>query len=128
MKEDTFLYPWLSLKMDPISDIVNEFLEKVSSNRRLAYGLSIIAVYTVLVSLLRFQRLRSLHSRYNFPTRASMASMTLQQAWEIQKTMAQLEFPFIYIKALQFALFRVSPFFFFFFQLCIRTHFLTPVQ
>lgn len=125
MKEDTFLYPWLSLNMDPISDIVNEFLEKVSSNRRLAYGLSIIAVYTVLVSLLRFQRLRSLHSRYNFPTRASMASMTLQQAWEIQKTMAQLEFPFIYIKALQFALFRVSTFFP---QLCIRTHLLTPVQ
>lgn len=125
MKEESLLYPWLSLKMAPISDIVSAFLEKISSNRRLAYGLSIIAAYPVLVSLLRFQRLRSLHSRYNFPTRASMASMTLQQAWEIQKTMAQLEFPFIYIKALQFALFRVSGVYFGY-EHSIRTP-LTPV-
>lgn len=111
MKEEAFLYPWLSslsLKTGPLSDIISALLEKVSSNKRLAYGLSLVAAYPVLVSLLRFQRLRSLHSRYNFPTRASMANMTLQQAWEIQKSMAQLEFPFIYIKALQFALFRVS--------------------
>lgn len=108
MKEEAILYPWLNVKTAPISDIVNALLEKLSSNRRLAYGLSLVAAYPIIVSLLRFRRLKSLHARYYFPTRASLANMTLQQAWEIQKEMAQLEFPMMYLKALQFALFRVS--------------------
>ncbi|KAF9890271.1 hypothetical protein FE257_006185 [Aspergillus nanangensis] len=37
-----------------------------------------------------------------------MARMTGDEAWEIQKEVLQLEFPFIFIKALQFALFRFS--------------------
>jgi hypothetical protein len=37
-----------------------------------------------------------------------MAKMTDDHAFQIQKTVAQLEFPFIFIKSLQFALFRVN--------------------
>jgi hypothetical protein len=36
-----------------------------------------------------------------------MRSMTDQDAWAIQKTIMQTEFPFIVLKSLQFALFRV---------------------
>ena len=39
-----------------------------------------------------------------------MAKMTDQDAWAIQKTILQMEFPFIVLKSLQFALFRVSGF------------------
>lgn len=36
-----------------------------------------------------------------------MRSMTDQDAWTIQKIIMQTEFPFIVLKSLQFALFRV---------------------
>lgn len=36
-----------------------------------------------------------------------MATMTDQDAFEIQKAVVQFEFPFMFIKSLQFALFRV---------------------
>lgn len=36
-----------------------------------------------------------------------MRSMSDQDAWVIQKTIMQTEFPFIVLKSLQFALFRV---------------------
>ena len=107
MTDDTFLYPWLNFRVPPVSDIFNALLDAFS-HRPLTYAVSLVVAYPGLVSLLRFQRLRWLHSQYNFPTRASLADMTLDQAWQIQKTMAQLEFPFIYAKALQFALFRVG--------------------
>lgn len=34
--------------------------------------------------------------------------MTDYEAWEIQRTLLWLEFPFVFAKSLQFALFRVS--------------------
>lgn len=37
-----------------------------------------------------------------------MSKMTSQDAWAIQKTILQMEFPFIVLKSLQFALFRVK--------------------
>lgn len=68
---------------------------------------AVLVAYPTLVSLLRFRRTRNLATRYNYPTRESMARMTDDDAWEIQKELAELEFPFIYTKSLQFALFRV---------------------
>lgn len=68
---------------------------------------TVVAAYPILVSLLRFRRVRWLHRKYHYPTRESLSCMTDNEAWEIQKILLQLEFPFIYIKALQFALFRV---------------------
>lgn len=107
MSENTSLYSVESFKAAmPISVATNAF-NNVSSRQILTYAIPLLIAYPILVSLLRFWRLRQLHERFNFPTRESLARMTDDQAWEIQKLMAQLEFPFIYVKSLQFALFRV---------------------
>jgi hypothetical protein len=66
------------------------------------YVSSVVLAYLLLVKVLRFRRIDKLQQRF------SLASMTDEEAWEIQKVMAQLEFPFLYEKSLQFALFRVS--------------------
>lgn len=67
-----------------------------------------VVAYLVLASSLRFQRRRILHRKYSYySTRESMGQMTDRGAWAIQKTIMQTEFPFIILKSLQFALFRV---------------------
>lgn len=73
----------------------------------LPYLLALAASYPLLTNVLRYQRLRQLHKQYIYPTRASMSQMTDDEAFQIQKTVAQFEFPFMFIKSLQFALFRV---------------------
>lgn len=73
-----------------------------------AYTVPLLLAYPAVVSLLRFQRVKELQEKYKkYATREAMGEMTDDEAFEIQKQMVQLEFPFIYIKALQFALFRV---------------------
>lgn len=65
--------------------------------------------YLLLVSTLRFQRVRNLYRDYpQYANRASMSQMTVHDAWAIQKNIMQLEFPTTAVKALQFALFRVT--------------------
>lgn len=71
------------------------------------YSLVGLGGYLALASTLRFQRRRSLHQKYPYTTRESMSKMTDQDAFTIQKTILQMEFPFIVLKSLQFALFRV---------------------
>lgn len=66
-----------------------------------------VAAYLGLVSSLRFQRQRAIHKKYTYKTRESMSKMTDHDAFSIQKTILQTEFPFIVLKSLQFALFRV---------------------
>ncbi|KAJ9316910.1 hypothetical protein DTO271D3_2649 [Paecilomyces variotii] len=83
-----------------------QIIEDASPRQLLSYTLVGLVIYPTIVSLLRFRRLRKLHRRYHYPTRESMARMTDNEAWEIQKVISELEFPFMYIKALQFALFR----------------------
>ena len=79
-----------------------------TSSERIWAGVAIVAVtYPLLVSTLRFRRMREIEKEFHFPTRESMAKMTDDQAWKIQLKLSQLEFPFIYVKSLQFALFRV---------------------
>lgn len=85
------------------------------SRSMLSYTVPFLLAYPILVSLLRFRRVQQLQKKYQkYATRESMSKMTDDDAFEIQKQMIQLEFPFMYIKALQFALFRVrlppSPF------------------
>ncbi|KAJ5096468.1 hypothetical protein NUU61_005824 [Penicillium alfredii] len=72
----------------------------------LPYALGLLFVYPVVTTSLRFRRRHQLHQQYPYPTRESLARMTDEDAFEIQKTVAQLEFPFMFIKSLQFALFR----------------------
>ncbi|KAL8736241.1 MAG: hypothetical protein Q9166_000396 [cf. Caloplaca sp. 2 TL-2023] len=66
----------------------------------------LILVYPLLVKFLRHDRLQSTRKTFGYTTRRSLAQMTDEDAFEIQVTIAQLEFPFTFQKALQFALFR----------------------
>ncbi|PGH01480.1 hypothetical protein AJ79_07918 [Helicocarpus griseus UAMH5409] len=64
------------------------------------------AAYLLGVALLRNRRIKKNIKKFNFTTRESMAKMTDDDAWKILMDDGQLEFPFMYLKALQFALFR----------------------
>lgn len=68
--------------------------------------LLIVLLYPLLAASLRSARLRSTLRTFPYTTRDSFARMTDDDAFEIQLIMAQLEFPFTFTKALQFALFR----------------------
>ncbi|KAE8408632.1 hypothetical protein BDV37DRAFT_278641 [Aspergillus pseudonomiae] len=80
--------------------------EEVSLFQIISYSLVPLTAYLVLVSFLRFRRLRWLHKKYNYSGRESLARMTDTEAWEIQKILFELEFPFMFFQALQFALFK----------------------
>jgi hypothetical protein len=71
------------------------------------YTLSALLAYPLLVASLRHRRSRNLESKYRYATRESYARMTDNEAFEIWNQMSELEFPTIFEKALQFALFRV---------------------
>lgn len=68
----------------------------------LLFGLS----YLTFVAFFRYRHLRSTLSKHPYPTRTSFASMTNEDAYLIQQQINELEFPFTFEKALQFALFR----------------------
>lgn len=68
----------------------------------LLFGLS----YLTLVAFFRRYHLRSTICKHSYPTRASFASMSNEDAYLIQQNLAEIEFPFIFEKSLQFALFR----------------------
>jgi hypothetical protein len=93
-----------SMMMD--NPVVNQ-ISQASLQERIIYSLLGLAAYTMLASSLRFQRRRGLHNRYPYKTRALMGRMTDHDAFAIQKTIMQMEYPFIVLKSLQFALFRV---------------------
>lgn len=86
---------------------VMEFLSQFSPQERMVYSCLGLAAYLGLVSSLRFQRQRAIHKIFPYKTRESMSKMTDHDAFAIQKTILQTEFPFIVLKSLQFALFRV---------------------
>ncbi|PYH44419.1 uncharacterized protein BP01DRAFT_424193 [Aspergillus saccharolyticus JOP 1030-1] len=76
------------------------------SHSYFTYLVLAVTSYALLVNFLRFRLVKWMHARYNYPTRESFAHMTDDDAWAIQKTMLEQEFPFFYLKSLQFALFR----------------------
>lgn len=91
---------------------------ELSSSATILLGLLAVSVtYLIIVRMLRFGRIERLQRHYNYRTRAALAHMTDHEAWEIQRAMSQLEFPFTFEKSLQFALFRVCFVFYFFFPL-----------
>lgn len=65
--------------------------------------------YVVLVEKLRFRRMHSLASKYPYHDRQSFAHMTLEDAFEIQLPLVELEFPFTFSTSIFFALFKVGP-------------------
>lgn len=74
----------------------------------LTYALLAFTVYTGLCKSLRFRRIRRLEHKYGFgtPERPSLSSMTNQEAYEIQHFVSDNEFPALFEKGLQLALFR----------------------
>jgi hypothetical protein len=95
-----------SLASQSLSDAARALLD-AAPRQWLPYALGLLVGYPLLTSGLRYQRLRNMYKKYPYVTREDMAKMTDEHAFEIQKAVAQLEFPFMFIKALQFALFRV---------------------
>jgi hypothetical protein len=81
---------------------------KAITSQSLPYTAGLLLAWPVITISLRYRRLHQLHKKYDYPTRSSMAKMTDEEAFQIQKQVAQLEFPFMFIKSLQFALFRVN--------------------
>ncbi|KAL8712245.1 MAG: hypothetical protein Q9220_003396 [cf. Caloplaca sp. 1 TL-2023] len=78
------------------------FNKHVSTN----YIWLLVLFYPILVATLRYQRLRTTLKTFPYTTRRSFARMTDNDACQIQMIIAQLEFPFTFNKAVQFALFR----------------------
>lgn len=71
------------------------------------YVLSAALAYSFLAASLRHRRIRTSESKHPYPTKESYARMTDDEAFEMMNQMAELEFPTLFEKALQFALFRV---------------------
>lgn len=108
--EFEYLRPIRMKIMESTSSYIQEVISSIQqlSTSELALYISLtLAAYVLLVRSLRYRRIRQLEAHYNYRTRASMAKMTDHEAWEIQRAMAQYEFPFTVEKSLQFALFRV---------------------
>ncbi|KAL6718062.1 hypothetical protein ACLMJK_004147 [Lecanora helva] len=86
--------------------------EKIQPSQLEAIGFSPIFVlfpiilYLLLVFIFRHHRLRQLLEDYPYTTRRSLRDMTNEDAFFIQQIIGELEFPFTFEKALQFALFR----------------------
>ncbi|EED22461.1 conserved hypothetical protein [Talaromyces stipitatus ATCC 10500] len=83
-----------------------KLLENFTLQRGLIVALVLTTTHLIIASRLRYARMRYLMRKYPFKTRESFRFMTDQEAFEIQKHILQLEFPFTAVKSFQFALFR----------------------
>lgn len=72
------------------------------------YLLPAVVAYPLLCSALRYRRLKGVQAKYNYgsPARPSYEGMTVVEAQKIIDSMSGFEFPALYTKGLQFALFR----------------------
>ncbi|KIW38083.1 uncharacterized protein PV06_10052 [Exophiala oligosperma] len=72
------------------------------------YLVPALVAYPFLCSFLRFRRLKSLQAKYKYgtPEHPSFEGMTEQEAHDILSAVSDLEFPALFEKGLQFALFR----------------------
>ncbi|KAK5090910.1 hypothetical protein LTR05_001088 [Lithohypha guttulata] len=72
------------------------------------YTIICFVAYSSLCQVLRFQRIKSMKRKHGFgtPPRPDLSAMTDQEAYEIQSEIAEAEFPALFEKGLQLALFR----------------------
>src|SRR5438046_393304 len=70
--------------------------------------LFMLLAYLVVVRLLRYKRMKDMHKKFNYPTRASFSKMTLDDAHAIHLYLATLEFPQTFSASVFFALFKVG--------------------
>ena len=71
------------------------------------WALPVFLAYMLLCTTLRHHQRMAMEKKFDFPTRASLANMTLDQAYAIQKWLAEQEFPTTFSASLFFALFKV---------------------
>jgi hypothetical protein len=64
--------------------------------------------YLLLVRLLRYSRVNSLAKKLGYTSRESLKGMKNEDAQKIISSLAELEFPKVFLSSLQFALFKVS--------------------
>ncbi|KAF2761998.1 hypothetical protein EJ05DRAFT_507597 [Pseudovirgaria hyperparasitica] len=82
-----------------------ELIATVLQQWRPIASLSILG-YLGICQALRFRRLHDLQRRFPMRTKEELASMTVDQAYEIQRIVMDWEFPYMVDKALNFALFK----------------------
>ncbi|KAL1864123.1 hypothetical protein Daus18300_007903 [Diaporthe australafricana] len=88
-------------------------LVQQSVTRSTAWLMSISAVlglWVILCSSLRFRNEKAMLRRFNYPSRASFAKMTNDDAQQIVKYIMDCEFPLMYKLSLQFAIFKTYGF------------------
>lgn len=71
---------------------------------------SLFFAYVLLVAILRHQRERQMRPKFGYKTRESLKNMTNDDAFSIQNYIAELEFPLLFEKSLEFALFKTYGF------------------
>lgn len=98
---------WPFMPRSLTDSVLVKAVERASRRQRIFYALLGLGSYLALASSLRFRRRNKMQKAYPYRTREAMGKMTDYDAWAIQKQMLQMEFPFIILKSLQFALFRV---------------------
>ena len=70
----------------------------------LLFGAALLS-YLLVVKYLRFRRRNAL--QLHFPNRQTLSRMTNVEAQKIVNQLTELEFPFVFLTSLQFALFKV---------------------
>ena len=83
-----------------------EFVGVGRDNRTMGGSILLVLAYLLLVGVLRFRRCRSMLKQYGYRSRQDLARMTFRRANEIILSLAELEFPTMYQKGLEFALLR----------------------
>jgi hypothetical protein len=73
---------------------------------RTSTTLTVLAIYIAACRGMRFLRRDKKHAQYPYKTIEDFSKMTTEHAWEINRYVMTLEFPFLTEKAIQFALFR----------------------
>lgn len=75
-------------------------------------GIVVLAIilYVSLCTTLRSRQMRAIRSKFGYTTRASFANMTVDDAYQIQRWLAEQEFPKVFSASVFFALFKVKPF------------------
>ena len=68
----------------------------------------IASSYLIVIRALRYRRRNKVPHR--FPTREAMATMTVEQAYEIQADLGEMEVPYFFNTGLFFGFFKVSDF------------------
>jgi hypothetical protein len=66
--------------------------------------LAMLLAYPFIQQYLRYQRLKAMEKKYNYPTRQDLAKMTDKEAWEIIANMAEFEFCTMFEKGMNLVL------------------------